>query len=95
MASSVVGMIAGGNDPCRRNGFRRRLGLIAAAVVVLCPVANAGPPVTSPKEFLGFNLGDDYCLANYQELMAYWSKLERESDRVKVVRIGITEEGWP
>lgn len=50
-------------------------------------------PVTTPKQFFGFNLGDDYRLANYQQLTAYWKKLERESDRFKVVSIGKTEEG--
>jgi hypothetical protein len=55
----------------------------------------ATPHVTSPKEFLGFNLGDDYCLANYQQFGRYWSRLERESDRLKVVQIGVTEEGRP
>ncbi len=53
------------------------------------------PKVTSPKEFLGSNIGDDYFLANYQQLKAYWTKLERESDRLKVVQIGVTEEGRP
>jgi hypothetical protein len=57
--------------------------------------AETKPPITAPKAFLGFNLGDDYCLANYQQLMGYWSKLERESNRLKVVRIGTTEEGRP
>jgi hypothetical protein len=52
-------------------------------------------PITSPKQQLGSNLGDDYFLANYQQLRAYWSKLEHESDRLKVVRIGLTEEGRP
>ena len=51
--------------------------------------------ITTPKEHLGFNLGDDYCLANYQQLMSYWAKLEKESDRLKVVDIGKTEEGRP
>jgi hypothetical protein len=57
--------------------------------------AAAAPPITPPKDYFGFNLGDDYCLANYQQLSGYWSKLERESDRLKVVRIGATEEGRP
>jgi hypothetical protein len=52
-------------------------------------------PVTSPKQHFGFNMGDDYCLANYQQLASYWARLERESDRLKVVRIGVTEEGRP
>jgi hypothetical protein len=51
--------------------------------------------ITTPKEHLGFNLGDDYCLANYQQLISYWAKLEKESDRLKVVNIGTTEEGRP
>ena len=63
-------------------------------------VAQPAPPalqstVTSPKAFFGFNMGDDYSLANYQQLKGYWSKLERESDRVKVINIGTTEEGRP
>src|SRR5262249_10068746 len=49
--------------------------------------------ITNPKQFFGFNLGDDYCLANYKQLTAYWKKLERESDRLKIVSIGKTEEG--
>jgi hypothetical protein len=59
------------------------------------PAKKAAPHVTAPKEFLGFNIGDDYCLANYQQLSRYWSRLERESDRLKVVQIGVTEEGRP
>jgi hypothetical protein len=61
------------------------------------PAQPIGPAkaVTSPKQHFGFNIGDDYCLANYQQLMSYWSKLERESDRLKVVKIGVTEEGRP
>jgi hypothetical protein len=55
--------------------------------------ASAAPRLTSPKEFLGFNLGDDYHLANYTQLVGHWERLDRESDRLKVVPIGLTEEG--
>ncbi len=51
--------------------------------------------VTSPKAELGNNIGDDYYLANYTQLMAYWRKLEKESPRLKVVEIGKTAEGRP
>ena len=51
--------------------------------------------ITTPKAHFGFNLGDDYCLANYKQLASYWAKLERESDRLKVVTIGETAEGRP
>ena len=40
-------------------------------------------------------MGDDYSLANYTQLTAYWAKLASESDRVKVVPIGLSEEGRP
>src|ERR1700730_17862834 len=76
--------------------------LLAATLLLLnSPAAPAaaqpetkasGPHFTTPKEHLGFNLGDDYCLANYQQLMSYWAKLEKESSRLKVVKIGVTEE---
>ncbi len=68
--------------------------LTFAFIFMPAPVAAAGP-VTPPKAHFGFNMGDDYCLANYQQLAAYWAKVERESDRVKVVKIGTTEEGRP
>jgi hypothetical protein len=68
------------------------LGVFLAVALVRPAPLQAGP-ITSPKQFLGFNLGDDYCLANYQQLAAYWAKLQTESDRLKVVKIGVTEEG--
>ncbi len=51
--------------------------------------------ITTPKEFFGFNIGDDYSLANYKQLTEYWHRLEGESDRIKVVEIGRTEENRP
>jgi hypothetical protein len=58
-------------------------------------VVKAGGKITSPKEFFGHNLGDDYFLANYRQLVRYWTKLEAESDRLKVFQIGVSEEGRP
>src|SRR5688572_14134563 len=57
--------------------------------------ASAAERITTPKEHFGFNIGDDYCLANYQQLIKYWAKVDAESERVKVVSIGTTEEGRP
>ena len=51
--------------------------------------------ITSPKEEWGHNVGDDYFLANYQQLIAYWHKLEKESNRVHIVEIGKTAENRP
>jgi hypothetical protein len=49
--------------------------------------------VTSPKEQFGFDIGDDYVLANYTQIEAYWKKLDAQSDRMLLVDIGRTEEG--
>src|SRR5689334_17781624 len=49
--------------------------------------------ITSPKEELGFQIGDDYQLATYKQLSTYWQKLARESNRMKLVDIGKTAEG--
>jgi hypothetical protein len=48
--------------------------------------------IPTPKEALGFNLGDDYQVANYTQLDLYWHKLAAESDRMKLVDIGPTAE---
>lgn len=53
------------------------------------------PAITTPKQFLGHDIGDDYFLANFQQLKSYWEKLATESDRMKLVTIGTTEEGRP
>ncbi|HVG69351.1 MAG TPA: M14 metallopeptidase family protein [Vicinamibacterales bacterium] len=48
--------------------------------------------VTSPAEEFGASIGDDYFLATYQQLERYWQKLDAESERVRLVSIGRTEE---
>ena len=49
--------------------------------------------VPTPKSHFGFNIGDDYQLANYTQTEAYFKKLAESSKRVKLVDIGKTEEG--
>ncbi len=48
--------------------------------------------VPTPKQHFGFNIGDDYNLANYTQTEAYFKKLAA-SPRTKYVDIGLTEEG--
>jgi hypothetical protein len=65
------------------------------AVLILSVMQAAGQTasgITTPKEALGFNLGDDYHMASYTQLDAYWHKLATESDRMKLVDIGPTAE---
>jgi hypothetical protein len=50
-------------------------------------------PIPTPKEFFGFNIGDNYMLANYTQAEAYVKKIAAASDRAKYTVIGKTEEG--
>ncbi|MFA7587177.1 MAG: M14 metallopeptidase family protein [Novosphingobium sp.] len=73
----------------------RKFSLILAGAALLTPLpstAHAGSP-TTPRAFLGHDIGEDYFLANYSQLVAYWKKLATESDRVRMVDIGETSEG--
>jgi hypothetical protein len=71
--------------------------LVLLGSVPALAIAQSAPAksITTPKEFLGANVGDDYFLANYQQLKGYWEKLEKESDRIKLVTIGMTAERRP
>lgn len=71
----------------------RFIGLILLVCAV--GVSSGQQRVTSPREEFGFDIGADFSLANYSRLMAYWQKLDRESDRLTLVDIGRTAEGRP
>jgi hypothetical protein len=64
----------------------------ACALFAALAVAQTPPKITSPKEAFGFNIGDDYQVANYTQLDSYWHRLAAESDRMKLVDIGPTAE---
>jgi hypothetical protein len=67
--------------------------IVAAALIPWALAAQTALKITTPKEALGFNIGDDYQVANYTQLEAYWKKLAAESPRMKLVDMGPTEEG--
>ena len=71
----------------------RGISFIACLLLASAPAAQTR--ITTPKEFLGFNFGDDYQLANYTQISAYWRKLDQESDRMVLEEIGKTAEGRP
>ena len=68
---------------------------VATASLALAAPLSAQARITAPKEQFGANLGDDYFLANYQQISAYWRKLATESDRIVLREIGKTAEGRP
>ncbi|MFL5542688.1 MAG: M14 metallopeptidase family protein, partial [Longimicrobiaceae bacterium] len=73
--------------------------LRAAALAALAAVlaASAGLPaqgrLTPPRQQFGHEVGADYQLPDYTQLVAWWQRLARESDRMKLVDIGRTAEG--
>jgi hypothetical protein len=80
----------------------KRAPLAAAGIVVLtlvygatASVARSQPAasITTPNAQFGFNIGDDYRLANYTQYVEYLKKVDAESDRMTVMDIGPTEEG--
>jgi hypothetical protein len=66
---------------------------IAASLAVSVAPLRAQGHITTPKEQFGANLGDDYFLANYQQIATYWRKLAGESNRIVLREIGKTAEG--
>jgi len=67
--------------------------VVVALLLATAAIAPAQQRATSPRDHFGFTMGDDYRLATYTQLEAYWKKLDAESDRVKVMSIGKTAEG--
>ncbi|MDG2522943.1 M14 family metallopeptidase [Caulobacter segnis] len=75
--------------------LNRALTGAAAALALYCSVAPAAlaASITSPKEAFGKDIGDDYFLANYTQLESYFKTIAQQTDRMKLVDIGATEEG--
>ncbi|HSA54292.1 MAG TPA: M14 metallopeptidase family protein, partial [Gemmatimonadaceae bacterium] len=73
----------------------RRPVLLTLALALTATSLAAQGRITSPKDHFGFNIGDDYHLANYTQFMAYWRKIDAESPRMVVEEMGKTAEGRP
>jgi len=52
---------------------------VAGVLAFTAPAVSAQGHITSPKEQFGFNIGDDYKLANYTQFEQYWRRLATES----------------
>src|SRR5216117_2797677 len=51
--------------------------------------------VPAPKDVIGFTPGDDRKLASWSQVVDYFKKLERASDRIKFQELGKTTVGRP
>ena len=75
--------------------MKKVLFIVALFLVFFLPQLVAQNKITTPKEALGFDVGEDYFLASYTQLSNYWKKLAQESDRLFLQEIGKTAEGRP
>ena len=51
--------------------------------------------ITSPEEFFGHQLGADRKIARWDKIVEYFTRLQKESKRIKVVDMGPSTEGHP
>jgi len=73
--------------------MRIKYRVAALAATLILTTAKAQDHIPTPKEHFGFNIGDNYMLANYTQTEAYVKKLAAASDRCRYTVIGKTEEG--
>jgi hypothetical protein len=73
--------------------FRIVFGAVLFLTMAMAACAHA--TVSSPREALGHEMGEDYFLANYSQLVSYWKLLASQSDRIRLVEIGRTSEDRP
>ncbi len=68
--------------------------LIPALAFVLA-AAPAAAQVPTPREYFGFDIGEDRKLATWAQLTGYYEALARTSDRVTIDTIGFATKGEP
>lgn len=71
----------------------RLVTLSLVALAVLPSLVLAQGKLTTPEQEFGHVIGADYELPNYKQLDTWWHKLAKQSDRMRLVEIGKTEEG--
>jgi hypothetical protein len=76
-----------------KHRLAKMLALVCALGCLAAAWAQPALPITPPRQAFGFNIGDDYFVANYTQLESYWKRLDAESDRMVLTDIGPTAEG--
>jgi hypothetical protein len=82
----------------QKTKFLRTLHMLALGLLVLgfmTQIAQAQKKVTSPKEFFGFELGSDRKIARWDKIIDYYTLLEKESGKLKVINMGPSTMGNP
>ncbi len=69
--------------------------LISLLATLVAGPLFADGQITTPVEQFGFEIGADYQLLTYTQLLDYWKQLDRESERMTLLEIGTTAEDRP
>ncbi len=72
-----------------------KLNLVAALVILTlsCPTIAQTDVIPTPESIIGFKLGSDYKLANWDQIAEYFYAIGKASNRIKIVELGETEMG--
>ena len=71
-----------------------RMSAVAVAGLLAGALGAAQERVTTPRQQFGFDLGDDYQLANYRQIADYWRKLDAESERGDMTLTAAQSSCW-
>ncbi len=80
--------------PLRSTFALLALALISSALVAPARLAQA-QQLTTPEKHFGFQMGADRKMARWDDMVAYYQLLEKESDKIKVVDAGPTTMSNP
>ena len=72
----------------------RLLSVVAGVCLLALPAAIAAQ-IPTPESVLGYPVGSDFELANYEQSLDYFQRLAAASDRVELREIGETSFGRP
>jgi len=76
--------------------FIKKTGILTVAFLFsLSPLVAAQEQVPSPSDLFGFEIGADYKLADYDQMLEYYEQLDQASERVKKITIGESVLGRP
>ena len=80
---------------CRRNSFFFRVLAPAILIFLLAGSSTFAQKVPTPEEFLGFKVGADFHLIDYDQALDYFQAMDKASPKLKVIELGKTEMGRP
>ena len=77
----------------RKNLHFFRIFIQATLILILAVGGAYAQKVPTPEEFLGFKVGADYHLIDYDQALEYFMAMDKASPKLKVFELGKTEMG--